>query len=377
MTDSALTAALSAADYYIASLSRYRHGDDGPANPADIAGTEESARFFASVMNQPRDVRDAGADRLAEGVLTIPDPLAAALAAYQVGSLIEQGADPAVLGDVLRTRLRADFAAARRFAELVESETHTAEPDRVDPATLARLGRREREGASAWAALRYSTCAAMAAWCRHRASRLVAREAAGLRDDARALGDRGGYCFFIAELLEAADGTRLAVISPEQHRGFVVELEAVRNAAHLFALLEDTVVGDASEGWLAGRRVDAKVAAVARGEGFAEAGMTFSVGWHYEYWWGLHPEGAARELNLHPLVAAMIGVEATVHDLPEFRGRPVVLMRPAKIGSRACDINFFAPLHDALRSGVRVLQRLTSEEVDALCEEMRAEAAEI
>ncbi len=125
MTDSALTTALSAADDYIASLSRYRHGDDGPADPADIAGTEESARFFASVMNQPRDVLDAGADRLAEGVLTIPDPLAAALAAYQVGSLIEQGADPAVLGDVLRTRLQAAILKRIKEKQLGQMQLNT------------------------------------------------------------------------------------------------------------------------------------------------------------------------------------------------------------------------------------------------------------
>jgi hypothetical protein len=74
------------------------------------------------------------------------------------------------------------------------------------------------------------------------------------------------------------------VVAPEQHKGFVVELEAVRNAAHLFALLEDVLVGDPGHGLLAGPRVDPKVAAIARGEVAPEEAMSFAVGWHYEYW---------------------------------------------------------------------------------------------
>jgi hypothetical protein len=108
-----------------------------------------------------------------------------------------------------------------------------------------------------------------------------------------------------------------------------------------------------------------------------ERAMFFAVGWHYEYWWGLRPEGAARASGLHPLVAAMIGVEATVHDLPDFRGRPVILMRPARLGSRSCDAGFFSPLHDALRSRVTVLRQLPPTEVDALCDELRAEAEKL
>ena len=70
----------------------------------------------------------------------------------------------------------------------------------------------------------------------------------------------------------------------------------------------------------------------------------------------------------------MIGVEATVHDLPEFRGQAILLMSPKLFGSRLCDMNFFAPLHDALRSRVTVLRKLHAVEVDSLCQDLRAVA---
>lgn len=370
----ATSAALAAADDYLAFLSQYRHGDEGPADPVTVAGGPAAERLFQAMRGQSPETRAAVAARLAAGVAGVPDPLAAGLLASQVGSMVEHGADPVPLADALRARLPADFAAARRFVELLEAETGVERPDATEPPTLARLGRRERAGASAWAALQFSTAAAMAVWCRHRPSRLAARAETGLARDAVFLGSRGGYCWYLGELLSAADGSRLTVLAPEQRKGFVVALEVVRNAAHLFALLEDTLVGDPEEGLLEGPRADPEVAAVARGEGGVEEGSSFAIGWHYEYWWGLRPEAAARALGLHPLIAAMIGVEAMVHDLPEFRGEPLILMRPAKLGYRGCDLGFFAPLHDALRSRVTVVRQLPPADVDSLCAELRAEA---
>lgn len=73
----------------------------------------------------------------------------------------------------------------------------------------------------------------------------------------------------------------------------------------------------------------------------------------------------------------MIGVEAPVHNLPEFQGRPIILMRPAMLKSRSCDVSFFTPLHDALRSRVTVLRKLPAAEVDTLCDELCAEAEKL
>jgi hypothetical protein len=375
-TVSATSAALAAEDY-LAHLAQYRHGDDGPAEPASLAGGPAADRLLQAMRGAPPEVRAAVAARLASGVKELVDPLAAGLVAVQVGSLIEDGLDPAPLAEALRTRLPADFAAARWFVGLLEAETALQCPGDADRATLARLGRQERTGASAWAALQLSTAAAMTAWCKHRPSRLAAKATRGLADDAVFLGSRGGHSWYIGELLTAADGTSLTVLAPEQRKGFLVELEVVRNAAHLFALLEDVLVGDPGQGLLTGPRADARVAAVARGEAEMEEGMTFAIGWHYEYWWGLRPEAAARTSGLHPLVAAMIGVEAPVHDLPAFRGRPVILMRPALLGHRGCDVGFFAPLHGALRSRVTVPRQLPPAEVDALCDDLGAEAEKL
>lgn len=372
-----ITPSLTAVDAYLAHLAQYQHAPGVAAEPAlaALAGGPEAKQFVQAVSGQPAEVLAQVAARLATGLATLPDPFAAGLVAIQVGGLVEAGVDPVPLADALRTRLPADYAAARRFVELVETETGSERPDDVDAATLAALAERERTGAAAWAALRYSTPAAMAVWCRHRPARLAAKAVAGLAEDAVFLGEHGGYCYYIGALLTAADGTQVTIIAPEQRRGFVVELEVVRCAAHLFVLLEAALVGD---GLLTGPRPDANVVAFAQGTSEGQAvGDAFAVGWHYEYWWGLEPTAYAQASGLHPAIAAMIGVEATVHDLPPFRGQPLLLMRPGRFASRMCDISFFAPLHGDLRSRVTVLRHLSPEEVDALCADLRAEAAQL
>ena len=313
-------------------------------------------------------------------MLTLPglaDPLAAGLLACQIGGMVEQGVDPVPLAQALCARLPADYAAALRFAELLEADSGKARPDRASAAALRRSGNKEALGRSAWAALELSTQAAMAVWCRHRLSRRAARAVPGLVEGAARLGARGAYCEYIAELLQAADGMLLTVLAPEQRKGFVVELEAVRNAAQLFVLLEDTLVGDPADGWLVGPRSSPKLAALARGEPQPEQRGSFAIGWHYEYWWGLQPEAVARARGLPPQLAAMIGVEVTLDQLPEFRGQRLLLMRPARMAGRRCSPGFLAPLHDALRSGVTVLRQLPAIEVDALCDLLRAEAEQM
>ena len=376
MRDDSVATALAAAQDYLSFLARRQPDRSGPANPDLLAESPESERVGAALAGQSSVLLDAVAARLAAGLPGLADPLAAGLLACQVGGMVEQGADPLPLAEALCARLPADYAAALRFAELVQADSGKARPDRAGAAVLRRSGGKDALGWAAWAALELSTQAAMAVWCRHRVSRLAARAVPGLVEGAARLGARGAYCEYVAELLQAADGMQLTVLAPEQHKGFVVELEAVRNAAHLFVLLEDVLVGDPAEGRLVGPRSSPRLAALARGEPQQEQRGSLTIGWNYEYWWGLQPEAVVRAHGLHPQLAAMVGVEVKLDQLPEFRGQRLLLMRPARMAERRCSLGFLAPLHDALRCGVTLLRQLPATEVDALCDLLRAEAGQ-
>jgi hypothetical protein len=364
-----------AMERYLTLLCAYRHSEsDGPADAAELGGGDAARALLAAMRGREVEAYL----RLATAILRVPDPYATAVLAVGLGTMVEQGMDPTALGEAMATRLPGDLAAARRFVELLEEEHGIEEPGNASREVAIAVAGKEPLGASAWAALKLSTLAGMAAWCRHPPSRRFAARMSRLAEDARFLGRRGGYCYFIGELLHAADGVELLVLAPEQRKGFVVELEAVRNAAHLFALLEDVLVGDPGAGLLEGPRVDPDIAAIARGERDMDIERTFSIGWHYEYWFGVRPEAGARLTGLHPAIAAMIGVEATVDDLPVVKGQAIVLMKRGVLGSRTCEVGgFFAPLHDALRSAVHVRRRLSGEEVDAWVRDLEAEADQI
>jgi hypothetical protein len=109
-----------------------------------------------------------------------------------------------------------------------------------------------------------------------------------------------------------------------------VELEVVRNAAHLFVLLEDALVGDPDQGLLTGAQTDPKVAAIARGEMRMEEAMSFAIGWHYKYWWCLRPEAFAR-----------VGTAPVRGRDDRCRGdgaRPAAVPRPAVDPDAAADV---------------------------------------
>lgn len=366
----AFPVAKDAADAYLAFLAAFRYDMAKPTQMAELGGEPRALRVFETIYGHESEIYL----HLIDGLLRLPDPFAASVLAVQLGSMIEHGANPHPLGDAMVHRLAIDFTAARKFAEMLDAEG-TKEPEDAPRAVLAAAGKRDPHGAAAWASQQLSTAAAMTAWSRHPLSRRVAARTPGLAANAAYLGAHGGYAYFIGELLHSADGEHVLVLAPEQRKGFLVELFAVRNMCHLFALCEDALVGDAARGLLEGPVLDPAVAAVARGETALEQELTFSIGWHYEYWFGAHPEAAAAITGLHPQIGAMIGVEAQLRHLPLARNQAIILMRPGKVGSRSCKVSdFFPPIHDALRSGVLIRHELTPDEVDTTLAELRAEA---
>lgn len=366
----ALEVAIMAAETYLAFLAEFRYDMAKPTEMAALGGHPKALKVFETIYGHESVIYL----RLIEGLLHIPDPFAASVLAVQLGSLIEHGANPHPLGDAMVHRLAIDFTAARKFAEMLDAEG-TKEPEDAPRAVLAAAGKRDPHGAAAWAGQQLSTAAAMTAWSRHPLSRRVAARTPELAANAAYLGAHGGYAYFISELLHSADGEHVLVLSPEQRKGFLVELFAVRNMCHLFALCEDALVGDPANGLLEGPKLDAEVAAVARSERMLEKEMTFPIAWHYEYWFGVHPDAAAAITGLHPAIGAMIGIEAQLRHLPLTRNQAIILMRPRKVGSRTCKVSdFFPPIHDALRSGVLIRHELSPEEVDTTIAELRADA---
>ncbi len=238
---------------------------------------------------------------------------AAACAAISCGTLVEWGADPAVGGLAILQRFQAAAAA----------------PPPRDQAAMAMFDQ-----------------AAMAHLCRSAALRVAARKLPRLIEALASSGET-----FTSAVLGFVDDLELLVLAPVHARGFRVRLEAVATNAHLFTLLQGALIG---EGRLSAEAPDPAVIAVATGEARHEELLTDHQRFRFDSWTGLRTS-----TSLQPDLGSWIPVEGSPRDIPALAdGRRVILLGKPLLGARSWDSNFFANIHDALRSRVIVLEDL-------------------
>jgi hypothetical protein len=272
----------------------------------------------------------------------VPDPFKAAIMAMVGGTLVEWGADPGELAGLLLARLPAFLAAAESVAGRAgaegEESLFTANPD----------------GFRAWQALSLMMLPTMAVLGRGAEFRQAARADAELVRGVEALRDHNREADFVATTLGFTDAMELVVLHPGEGKGFRVELEAVNTNFHLFTLLQGELING---GHLSGREVDPEVLAVARGEAAPDRLPSDDARFHFYDWRG--PAGPGS--SAHADMANWVWGEGRPGDIPEFEGTRVVILTPPVLGSRMWDGNFFANIHDALRSAARMTEVLTAE----------------
>jgi hypothetical protein len=268
------------------------------------------------------------------------------------GTLIEWGANVDEVGGILLARLPSFLAAAEGIAAIQEN----------DPGE--ELFATNPDGVRAWQALSLMSLAAMAALTRSVPLREAARTNAELVMSLINLRERNREANFVATTLSFTDGMELTVLHPGEGKGFRVELEAVNANFHLFTLLQGELIGN---GHLPGEPIDPKVLGIATGEIPHEELTNDQARFHFYNWAGLLPDGTLAGQDTQ----TWIWGETHPDDIPEFEGTRVVLLGPPVLGMRAWDSNFFANIHDALRSSVRVKEVLTAEEVAQWFERIR------
>ena len=124
-------------------------------------------------------------------------------------------------------------------------------------------------------------------------------------------------------------------------------------------------------GHLIGDPLDDAVVAVARGEVPHTQHLHDSARFHFCAWFGMRANGELDGMNM----GSWLPVDYDPGAIPLFEGVPVVLIGPKVLGSRSWDSNFFANIHDALRSRAEIVEVLTPEAAGAWIEKIRAARA--
>ena len=272
------------------------------------------------------------------------------------GSLVESGADPTLAVEAVVDRLPAVLAGAAVALERL------GEGD--DPEALFAA---EPEAVNAWKALRYLVLPAMAMLAHDAAARQRARARPELRDALKVIAPHETVARFLAMTLDLADGLELLVIHPRQGKGFRVNLEAVAGNAHLFTLLQGTLIGSPKAGLLEGPPPSVEVVGVATGQIVPERHVSDKALFHYYDWSALDADPESDELHL----SATVWVDGRPEEIPEFEGTRVLLLGRPVFGFRGWDSTHFPLFHDALRPRVRVLGSLTPDEVTDWLSRMR------
>ncbi len=274
----------------------------------------------------------------------VPDPYKAAIMALVGGTLIEWGADPAELSGLLLARLPAFLTQAESVADRAESE---------EPRALFAAN---PDGFKAWQALSLMLLPTMAVLTRGMEFRQTARANTELVRGIEALQERNKEANFVSMVLGLTDGMEVIVLHPDEGKGFRVVLEAVNTMAHLFTLLQGELING---GHLPGRPVPDDVFGVATGEIPQEKLYHDEARWQFYNWGGLRLDGSLAGADM----SRWLFVEQKPEEIPEFEGERIVILGPPILGMRSWDSNFFANIHDALRSRAQVVEVLTAEQV--------------
>lgn len=293
-----------------------------------VRGNPFATAAAQALLARARELDPAGQAAILAALtpgLAVDDPLQAGVVALLCGTIVEWGADPQVAG-----------------AAIVERLGRAADTDQLNPE-----------------ALRYLGLAAMAHLCRDVALRQRARADSPLRAALDRSADAAAEVDFVLQVLNFVDDLELLVLAPDQRRGYLARAQAVHTNFHLFTLLQGALIGDPAAGWLTGRPLDPELLAVATGEAPHERLHQDEQRFHFHHLGAVEPGGAVR-FDL----GSTIWGEASPREIPLHRGRAVVILGPPILGGRSWDSNFFANIHDALRSRVEVLAQLGPREVD-------------
>jgi hypothetical protein len=281
------------------------------------------------------------------------DPFRGATIALTCGSLVEMGGDPGAVFPHLLAELPRHLALALRAQERSE----------LDPGALFDA---DPEAAKAATGLKYLLLATMAVICRRAEFRQALRANSQIGADVEALRDAYPEAYFVARVLELTDDLELIVLAPNEQKGWRVRLEAVASCAHLFTLLQATLIDG---GHLAGESSDPEVIAAATGEAMPTRLLTDHARLHFSPWYSLAPDGSFDAAGLDGLIA--LGVEAHPAGIPRFDDVPVLLVSPPAFALREWDGNFFANIHEALRSRAEIVEVLPHEQAAAWLDRIR------
>jgi hypothetical protein len=243
------------------------------------------------------------------------------------GSLVESGADPALMAGAITARLEQLLDQAARFREawisyLPEDYAEQEEPDeKLDEQARSTAEAVLPAEAEAWTALQQFYLPGVAVYSRHVQSRVAAQR---LLEPALALSAEHDAGHWLAKVLQVLHDEPLLVIEPASQSGIVGRMSGVAENFQLNVLLMDIM----PRGWFSGRRVSKSAADVAWGRGPQCTDEAIVGVWNLYTWQGLSPTQTLPPAGDMSYGSHWVWNEGVPADIPLFAEHRVVLLGP-------------------------------------------------
>ncbi|WP_394835978.1 hypothetical protein LVJ94_03610 [Pendulispora rubella] len=314
--------------------------------------------------------RDVLVERLVRS--RVDDADGVAYAAIAAGALVENGAPPRPLGEVLLAKMPAVLQAARRYADVCLADlppdgkaTTNEKVTEVDgrPIELALFRshlKEDRGGASALSTLEIWTLPTVAALTRDRELLVRAASDDDFRRAARALASSDAR--WLDVLLGAVLDATWLVVCPMEKRAFHMRVDGLVSNFDLHALVSDVLI----EQGIRGERNPPDVIAFIRGD--SPTRSTDSVSGSFQFYTYEAGEYDWSQKG-HPAWHWVWG-EGRPETVPFFRG-----MRTLVVGPQTMSRSWSMPrTFGALKCNVSVVRELSPDEVRDTLEALRSAA---
>jgi hypothetical protein len=271
------------------------------------------------------------------------DPFRAGVMAINCGTLVEMGADPAIVFPHLFEVLPQYLASARRAQD--PKKTPLDEAFGTDPDAVKAFG-----------GLPYLMLCTMTVICRRMEFRQAFRANAEIVAGIEVLRAHNREADFVSQVIDLTDGIDILVLAPETRQGFRFVLEAINNNFHLFTMVQASLI---LNGHMPGEMPDPELYGIATGEAPQQSVRIDHAQWHFYSWKGLQPDGTFATTDFHTWISG----NAKPTEIPTLEGTRIAVIGPTLLGRQSWNSNEFACIHDALRSRTDIVEVLSQEQV--------------
>lgn len=334
--------------------------------PSTDAASPAAQSFFRAANTASRAEID-DAIRLISGSLDLPDASRAAELGLICGALVERGADPLALAAPLTARLSELLNSGAALLQAAEARLPDGGADEEGAETALESTFQTLESempaeAAAWHALRRFWPAGIAVYSLSPAARAAAQPLRAAAGKIRTHHEAGHWLHMILTVLDAEP---ILAIEPSTATGVLARISGVVDNFQLNTLLMD---GLPLKGFFARRRVAARFAETARGEGPQQSDDTVTSVWNLYTWRAVRPDLTLPAPNDTAANAHWIWNEGAPEDVPVFEGRRVILLGPPTYPRSWRNLRMF----NLLKAELAIERKLSREEIDGWLKRMAA-----